>query len=381
MLGPFAVDAYFPAFDALAMEFAVSLEQVQFTLSIYLFAFAMTSIFLGPLSDSFGRRTIVILCLFIFLMASLMAIFAKSLEMLILLRALQGMSGGAGTVLGQAIIRDKYEGQEAQKAFATITLIFGLAPALAPIWGGILQVNFGWRSIFVFLSLFTFVLLIFSYFFLDETLDKSNRHDFRPRIIIKNYIYVLSKPEFLFRCLAQTLAFGGIALYISSAPAFILKVLRLDETSFAWLFVPMFSGMMLGASFANYLATRLKQNTNIMLGFLIMAWACFANLVYYLNFDPKVPFATISIFLYAFGYTIAAPAISLKTLDLIPHIRGTASGVSSFLRMLFFALIAGAVAPLVFNSGVKLAITSLLSYALALVFWYGADLIKKKDNF
>ncbi len=380
MLGPFAIDTYFPTFDAIAGEFHVTLKDVQLTLSTYLGAFAVTSLFLGPLSDSFGRRVIVLSTLAIFAIASCAAIYVQNLEQLIIIRAIQGAVGSSGMVLGQAIVRDKYDGAMAQKTISTIVLIFGLAPAIAPILGGYLHVHFGWRSIFVFLVAFTILVIAMSYFFLDETLPIAKRHDFHAMQILRNYIGIFRTPEFIIRSMAQAMAFGGTALYISSAPAFILNILHLKETDFGWLFVPLVAGMMLGSIFANILAGKIKPQSNILLGFAIMAFAAIFNLFYNHSFVPKVPFAILPIFFYTFGYSIAMPAITIKTLDLVPHVRGTASAVSNFIRMVFFTVFSGIVAPMVFHSAKVMALAMLIIFIIMCLLWYSADRIAAKKS-
>ncbi|MBN8649327.1 MAG: MFS transporter, partial [Caulobacterales bacterium] len=131
MLGPFAIDAYFPTFDAVAHEFHVPVEKMQLTLSAYLAAFAFATIFTGPMSDSFGRRNIIVISLVCFLLSSIATIFVQNLEQMIIIRIFQGMFGGAGLVVGQALIRDIFDGEIAQKTLSNVTTIFSLAPAIA----------------------------------------------------------------------------------------------------------------------------------------------------------------------------------------------------------------------------------------------------------
>ncbi len=379
MLGPFAIDTYFPTFDAISGEFHVTLKEVQLTLSTYLGAFAITSLFLGPLSDSFGRRVVVLSTLAIFAIASCAAIFVQNLEQLIIVRAIQGAVGSSGMVLGQAIVRDKYDGAMAQKTISSIILIFGIAPAIAPILGGYLHVHFGWRSIFVFLVVFTFLVIAMAYLFLDETLSASKRHDFHPLTIMRNYLGIFRTPEFVIRSAAQAMAFGGTALYITSAPSFIMKILHLGETDFGWLFVPLVMGMMCGSILSNQLAGRLKPENTILIGFIVMAFAGVFNVIYSLNFMPKVPWAILPILFYTFGYSIAMPAITVKTLDLVPHVRGTASAMSNFIRMVFFTIFSGVVAPLVFDSAKSLAATMLATFILTVALWYFADTLARRQ--
>jgi len=148
MLGPFAIDMYIPAFHAIALEFAVSQIAVQQTLSTYLFAYAFVMLWHGALSDALGRRPVVLVSFAIYAFASLRCAIAGNIQSLWLFRTLQGLSAGAGLVVGRAIIRDRYHWPEAQRLMSQITLVFGIAPALAPVVGGVLLNALGWRAIF-----------------------------------------------------------------------------------------------------------------------------------------------------------------------------------------------------------------------------------------
>jgi len=139
MLGPFSISTYMPFFPALMVSLGATQAQLQQTLSIYMAAFGFMMLLHGPLSDAFGRRTVVLVGLSVYLAASIAGALSTSLALLMLFRTLQGLSVGAGTVVGRAVIRDRLEGAEAQRLLSQVTMIFGLAPAIAPVFGGWLQ--------------------------------------------------------------------------------------------------------------------------------------------------------------------------------------------------------------------------------------------------
>ena len=152
---------------------------MQQTLSVYLLTFAIMTLFHGTLSDSFGRRPIVLANLLVFVLASLGCALAATFEQLLVFRGIQGLSAGAGIVVGRAIIRDSLEGHAAQRLMSLVTMIFGVAPAIAPIIGGWLQAWFGWRSVFVFLVAYGAILLLACKARLPETLPRHDRQPFR----------------------------------------------------------------------------------------------------------------------------------------------------------------------------------------------------------
>ena len=148
MIGPFTIDTYLPSFPHIGAEFAATPAQLQQTLSLYLFTLALMTLFHGTLSDSFGRRPVILASLAVYALASIGCAMAASLPQLLLWHALQGFSAGAGIIVGRAIIRDSLEGHAAQRLMSLVTMIFSIAPAIAPVIGGWLQGAIGWRAIF-----------------------------------------------------------------------------------------------------------------------------------------------------------------------------------------------------------------------------------------
>lgn len=377
MLGPFAVDTHFPAFGGIANEFGVQKVQIQATLSAYLISSAIMTLVIGPLSDAFGRKKIILSFLGIFFIASFAAIFANNLQSLIICRVLQGMAGGTGMVLGQAVVRDKLSGSEAQKTMSAISMIFGIAPAFAPILGGFLYIHFGWRSIFLFLCLFAAYNFIVIFLMLDESLKPSLRQKFSIERIFTNYFIIMKKPEFTLRAIAHGLGFAGIGVYICVAPSYIIDILKLNEASFGWLFIPIVSGMFMGSLACNKTAGKISQNKTILIGVSTAFFASLISLFYVFIFEPKVPFAILPMAIYAFGYTFAIPCISIKILDLMPNMRGTASAAQSFIVISIFSLFSVFIAPFIMDSAQKIALTSMASLIFAIIAWQIANLLRK----
>ena len=152
MLGPFSIDTYLPAFTGIAQAIGATPVQMQQTLSAYLFGFAVMNLFHGALSDSFGRRPVVLWGLVVFTLASAGCALSQHIGALVFFRALQGMSAGAGIVISRAVIRDMFPPADAQRVMSQVTIYFGVAPAVAPMVGGFLFVHAGWHAIFWFLT-------------------------------------------------------------------------------------------------------------------------------------------------------------------------------------------------------------------------------------
>ncbi|MFP5461496.1 MAG: MFS transporter, partial [Gammaproteobacteria bacterium] len=153
MLGPFSIDTYLPAFAGIAADLSATPVQMQQTLSGYLFGFAFMNLFHGALSDSFGRRPVVLWGIAVFTVASIGCALSTSIGALVFFRTLQGLSTGAGIVVSRAVIRDIFPPAAAQKMMSQVTIFFGIAPAVAPLIGGWLYVYVDWHGIFWFLAL------------------------------------------------------------------------------------------------------------------------------------------------------------------------------------------------------------------------------------
>ncbi len=369
MLGPLSIDTYLPSFHSMSRDFGVGLDAIQQTLTVYLFAMAVMTLFHGTLSDAVGRRPVVIWSLVIYVMASLMCAIAPNLEVLLLGRLLQGLSAGAGMVVGRAMVRDLFEGAEAQRVMSYTTVVFGLAPVIAPILGGWLEVGFGWRSVFFFLVVSVTLLLACCAWKLPESLARKDRIPLHLGLMVKNYLRVGSDPRFLLQCLSIGLSSSVIFLYVSSAPVFMQHTLHLPETAYAWMFIPLISGIMGGSILSARIAEIWPPQRTIQVGFGILIIATAVNLAYSVFFTVAVPWAIIPLFVSTFGMALIGPAMTLDTLDLHPTMRGLTSSFQSAFVMMTFSLFAGLLAPLLFHSPVKLAVGTLISSLVSAGLW------------
>jgi MFS transporter, DHA1 family, multidrug resistance protein len=369
MVGPLAIDTYLPSFPAIGAEFGATPLAVQQTLSLFLFCFAFMMLFYGTLSDTFGRRPIILVSLVLYIAACVGGALAGSLGFLLVCRVLQGLASGAGSVVSRAIVQDRFSGAEAQKILGHIMMVFGLAPAIAPILGGWLQVTYGWRSIFWFLTAFGVVMFVAVWRWLPESLAPRDRHAFHFKTIAGNYLKVLRHRQFLLLAAALGVAFGGFALYIGSAAYFIMNILHLPETSFAWLFIPLVAGMVVGSAVSGKVAHRYRQETLIWVAYAGMGVAAVVNVAYTWWFTAAVPWAVLPLFFYSLALALAMPPLSLIALNHFPNNSGLAASLQSFIQMTLFALVSGLVAPLLFDSAFKLACGVLGCLLVSLVAW------------
>jgi len=380
MFGPFSIDTIFPAFPAIAHELGASTIAMQQTISVYMIAYAMMSLFHGPLSDALGRRRVILAGVAVFVLASVGCALAGSINSLLAFRALQGISAGAGLIVGRAIIRDCFEGVEAQRLMATVSMIFGIAPAVAPIVGGWVVAVAHWPMIFWLLAGFAAVLWFACLAWLPETHPRERRVPLSFDELATTYRRIGADRAFLPLALAGTLNFNALFVYVASAPAFVLNLLKLDAQHFAWLFIPAISGMMLGAFLSGRLAGKLSASATVRLGYTIMLGASAINLAISLLLpSPRVPWSVLPIGLHAIGIGINFPTLTLLLLDRFPHHRGAVSSVQAFVSLVISAILAGAISPLVSGSALSLAATAALATTLGFVSWRIYRRIEKRE--
>ena len=371
MFGPFAIDTMFPAFPEISREFGANEWMMQQTLSAYLIAYALMSLFHGPVSDAYGRRGVIVGSVVMFLFASIGCALAWSIESLLFFRVVQGISAGAGQIVGRAIIRDLYEGPAAQRLMSNISMMFTIAPAVAPIVGGWMLGLGHWRWIFWFLVAWSFVLLVACVWRLPETHPRERRVPLSVAELVSSYGGMLRDRHFWPLAVAGTVNFSALFLYIACAPAFVLGQLRLNEQQFAWLFVPAVSGMFLGALASSRLAGKYDARKTVGLGYLVMLSASALNVVLsaWVLPQPVVPWSVLPIGLHAIGISMSFPTIALLVIDRFPTHRGGASSMQAFVALVFNAVLAGVIVIYLSDSATKLALGSAVLTAIGFVAW------------
>ncbi len=370
MLGPFSIDTYLPAFSGIASSLGATPVQMQQTLSAYLFGFAFMSLFHGAISDSLGRRPVVLWGLAAFTLASAGCALSQSIGQLVFFRAMQGLSTGAGIVVARAVVRDMFAPTQAQKVMSQITIYFGVAPAVAPIIGGWLFVHLNWHSIFWFLTAVGVTLWFANYKLLPETLHITHRQPLNVRNLLQGYWQLGLDPRFLLLALASGVPFNGMFLYVLSAPAFLGELLGLLPTQFFWFFVLSIGGIMAGAWVSGRMAGKWAPKRQIKYGFAIMLAIALINLGANLLFKAHVSWALIPVAIFSFGWAMMVPVVTLLVLDLHPARRGMASSLQAFIGSTANGLVAGIIAPLVMHSTVLLAASSLAMMCVGLGAWF-----------
>jgi DHA1 family bicyclomycin/chloramphenicol resistance-like MFS transporter len=377
MLAPFSIDTYLPAFPAVEQSLHASYLQVQQTLTLYLFTYALMMLWHGAISDAVGRRPVILVSLVIFLLSSLACALAASIEQLMIFRTIQGLASGAGVVVGRAIIRDRFQDAQAQRLMSHVTLFFAVAPAIAPLIGGTILTFSDWHGIFIFLVVISGALLALCIWRLDETLPPSHRQSLHPVHLAKNYWMVFRRLEFQWLGASQAFNFAGLFLYVMAAPVFLIKHLGLTSQQFAWFFVPAVIGMMTGAFLSGKFAGRLSPPRTIRLSFWIMFSASFANVAYCALMPPAVPWSILPAMVYCCGMSLAMPSVTLTLLDMFPRNRGLVASLQAFCQTMVGVVVAGALTPILAQSPLWLALGMLGFVATGMGCWVAYRFVLK----
>ncbi|MGE9783501.1 multidrug effflux MFS transporter [Janibacter sp. G368] len=371
MFGPFSIDTPFPAFQEMGEAFDASEASMQLVVSAYLGAFAVMSLFHGPLSDAVGRKPVMVTGAAVYALASVGCALAPSLPVLLAFRVLQGMSAGAGTIVSRTVVRDLFEGPRAQRLMSTIAMIFGIGPALAPIVGGWLLLLGPWQLVFWFLTLFGAVIAISVLLLLPESHPPQRRTPLDVRSVVGGVVEVARMRPFLVLTAASAFSFAGQFLYIGAAPIFVVTLLGQGPQDFWVFFVPMVAGMVLGSFTNGRLAERVSGERLIGGGQAVaLSGAVVGVALATFPATAVLPWAVVGSTAIAFGTGISMPVYQLALLDAVPHARGTAASVSTFCMLVLNSLLTALVVPVAATSLVRLALTSLALLSLGIVLFH-----------
>ncbi len=364
-LAPFAIDTYLPAFPSLELALLATPVELQQSLTFYLLPYALMTLWHGAISDAIGRLTTIKWGLGVFVLASIGCAFASNVETLWFFRILQGLSGGAGNVVARAMVRDLFAGPQAQRVMASVQMLFGIAPAVAPIIGGFL-LGIHWQAIFIFLALYAALSLWAAMRYLPETMPKAKRLPLSAKQVLSDYRIVFSDREFNLVVLASAANFAGFFIYVLASPVFLLKHLGLSDQQFGYMFIPTVCGMVLGSYLAKRAAGVYTQQHVVKVAYAWMAVMALANLQVCFMLPATPLYNILPIALFNVGMALAMPILSLAALDRHARIRGTAASGQAFIQMLLSAISAAIIVPWLWFSPMGLA----MAMAAYLIFSY-----------
>lgn len=366
---PLATDLYLPALPIMPDELNTTASNIQMTIGIMTFGVAFGQLFGGPISDTMGRKLPLIVGNLLCVISGIICAFAPSIEILLLGRFLQGLTGSVGVVIAKAIARDFASGQELTKLFALLMMVNGLAPVLAPLIGGQLLLFTTWRVIFVILAVFSAILLVGSLVF-RESLPKEKRVTGGVDVAIKNYITLIKDKPFLGQTLIQLFAFGGFFAYISGSSFVYQNIFNLSAQEFSYLFGINSCGIVLASAISSRVSNIITAKQLLTFSLWQLTIGSLLFLIAMIFEWSLIPVTTILFFTVCTVSLFGSASFSMAMTN-YGKMAGSASAILGFASM--FA--AGIVSPLVGiggdHTGVPMGITMLVCAALSLLCLYG----------
>ena len=369
MIGPFSIDTYLPSFPEIERDFTISRALMTQTLGAYLIAFAVSTLFWGAIADWIGRKPVIIMSLGSYLLASIACASANNYEQLLLFRILQGMGIGGALISSRAMVRDFLPTKEAQKVMAKSMMLFAISPAIAPVIGGWLHDAFGWRSVFWFLAIYAGVLLIYALVIVKESLPKENRNSIHIKEVTQVYIKTLKNPHFVRLILINAFGFASFFIFIAGAPTLLMDILHLKPNEFYLLFVPVVSGIMLGAFTSNYLVNHFnsRQMINTFLSLMILIALINVILSFTITISPLR--SILPLILYSFSLATIMPVLGVSIINCFPNNRGTASAMQSFVQMGFNGITANVIVASLGAIASNFTLAQLALVSIAFILW------------
>jgi DHA1 family bicyclomycin/chloramphenicol resistance-like MFS transporter len=354
-LGQISTSIYIPSMPSIVSELATTPDRVNLTLTGFLLGFAVCQMVFGPVSDRFGRRPVLLVGLGLYLAASLLCALASTIAALILGRVLQGMAACAGPVLGRAIVRDIYGPTRTAAAMAYIGAALAISPAVAPIIGGYLQVWFGWRSAFIFLTAVGVLIFAASWLLLAETSPRGSGSDRNTHGLLRSCALLVRDQRYLGYTLIVSFIFAGLMAFAAGGPFVFIELLGISPEHYGMLAVFTVVGFLLGSLVTGRLTGRLPLDRLLLLGLIcavfgggLMAWlAVFAPLSVASIIAPMAIFTA--------GLGMALPTGMAGAMAPFPQIAGAASALLGFLQMLVAAAASYAVGVLPHGSAWPMA--------------------------
>ncbi|WP_042442441.1 multidrug effflux MFS transporter [Azospirillum sp. B510] len=372
--GPLSTDLYLPSLPTLVRVFDTDVATVQLTLSIFLVGFAVSQLVYGPMSDRFGRRPTLLVGVAIYLAASAVCALTSNIEGLIAARFFQALGACCGPVVARAVVRDVFGRDRSTTVLAYMAMAMALAPAVAPMLGGVLMELSGWRASFVLLTVFACAILAAVWLLLPETNAQRDEEALQPGRLAANYLLLLRNRGFLGSVLVVAFSYSGIFSFISGSSFVLIEQLHLSPAQFGASFGAVVLGYMLGSFLAGRLTRRLGGARMIRIGTLLSLCGGLTGGGLALAGVLHLAAIVVPVFLFILGAGLTLPNATANAVGPYPTMAGLASSLLGFAQMSIAAVIGivvghmnnGTALPMMGTIGL-VALGALLSHRLLVI--------------
>ncbi|AZQ12449.1 multidrug effflux MFS transporter [Shewanella khirikhana] len=336
LLSPLAIDIYLPSMPAMAVDYGVDERQVQSTLVLFLFAMGVGQVLIGPLADRYGRRPVALFGTVLYVVSSLLAMAAMEFEWLQLARLLQGLAACSTSIVAFSAVRDSYSQSEGARIYSYLNGAICVIPALAPTLGGLLALQFGWRSTFAFMALYGLLMLVVVGYRLPET-RPANTHSAGPLYRWERYGPVLKNSHFMFYAITCMAAMAAILCYVSYSSIWLIGRLGLSELTFSGLFGLNALVNVVACFAAPLVIKRLGNRPTVIVALWLMALASLLELGLQLV-DWQTPLAgafafMLPMMLLCIGFALLLGPATSMALAPFGERAGTATAMLGFIQM------------------------------------------------
>lgn len=360
-LPPLSIDIGVPGFPDMQADLGVGAREAAQTLSLFLLGFAIGPLLLGPMADNLGRRSMLMLGLLIFALASIGCALAGSIETMMLARLLQGVGAGAGGTFPFVIVRDLFDETQARVRISAITVVLSMAPIVAPILGAGILLLAGWRTIYASLGVTGLVLLAVTAAVFRESASPQNRKPLSVTHILSSYRCVLSTRVFMGNALINGCAFAMMLAYIAGSPAILMENFGFSEASFSLVLLTTGTVMMLASMLSSVLSARRVSGQRIVATAGAVSIASSALLLVLTVVGNPGPFTLIILVASClFGYGLAAPSVIQAALQPVGHMAGTATATLRAMQMICGA-VAGAATGILYDGATPVALAFVMT--------------------
>lgn len=366
-IGPVTMALFTPAMPEIVHAFGTTEAAVKLTLSLYFAGFAFAQLVCGPLSDGFGRKPVTFAFLSVYLVASLLALVAPTIEVLIAARLLQGVGAAVGVAISRAIVRDLFTSERSARIMNLIGLILGVGPAFAPTIGGITMELAGWHAIFAVMFAAAIVIILVVQFAMVETVQRDLTR-IRPRALVRSYGSLLGSRYFVLSALIMTGSIGALYTQATVLPFILMERVGLTPTQFG-VGMLMQSGMFFaGALVVRLLLARFNALRLVPPGLLFIAIGSLALAIGLRLAAPSFLSVMGPVAFFAFGIAFVMPAMLTASLAPYPHIAGAASSLGGFFQM-GGGLVGGSIAAMIGDPVLAMATVIPAMGLLAILCW------------
>lgn len=258
-IGALSIDMFLPGLPEIKNDFHTTTSNAQLTLSLFMIGLALGNLFAGPISDATGRKKPLWISMFIYTLASLGIVFVTNIEIMIALRFIQGVTGGAASVISRAITSDMYKGKELTKFLSLLMLVNGVAPVIAPAIGGVILSLAVWRMVFIILTVFGILMVIGSLTKVPESLQDDEKDSDGIKEMFKNFKHLLETPKFVLPMLIQGFSFIMLFTYISASPFIIQKIYGMSALQFSIMFAAIGITLIISSQLVGVLVDRIER--------------------------------------------------------------------------------------------------------------------------